>query len=586
MEGMCLDHFVTNELMRSFERILGKNGHTFLPMSLWKEEGEKILKNAWFSTDFQSPCFFCAYKDKPECMEYRKAFVQSIVPNWFQEQMDAEIISLCSWDEKESRLHFYKKFDRAVKSGKEIWVADDRAIRAEAAIAKRVKKAMKDRSVNEDVLEKALRWTQVGEEFKLSKEQEAVVRTALSKNFVIVDGGPGTGKTTILRVIYQYYLNIHSDHVFCCAPTGKAAKRMGDVTNAPAQTLHRLLGATYDEDSDESYFYYTKNNHHLGKVFLIDEASMIDCVIFSQFLEAVDDDAVIVLVGDSHQLPSVGAGRVLADLIGSGKVPVCTLVENFRQVRSSMIVKNASNILHGKEMEFPEEASDIHFVYAGQNEILDYVAEWIRKNNPDCHIDAWREMAILCPRRNGPVSTDSINEMMQKLTSNRRGSRPSAIRIREGLTRYFSKEDRVIQIKNDYRLLCKEPDGSEGEGVFNGDIGFVREITPTSEFPLDILFDDGRRASYPVERLTDLELAYALTVHKAQGGEWKKVLLVLPPERGPIFNRNLLYTAVTRAKNELWIVGDQKTISFMISSQYSETRETALKIFLEGQNES
>ena len=153
-------------------------------------------------------------------------------------------------------------------------------------------------------------------------------------------------------------------------------------------------------------------------------------------------------------------------------------------------------------------------------------------------------------------------------------------RSSEGNVRYFSKEDRVIQIRNDYKLICREADGSEGEGVFNGDIGYVRDISGLSEFPLDILFDDGRRATYPTDRVNDLELAYALTVHKSQGGEWKKVLLVLPPERSPIFNRNLLYTAVTRAKAELWILGDRQTIDYMIRSQYSETRMTALKEFL------
>ena len=580
MDGMCLDHFVTNELIRSFDRILGKNGHTYLPMSIWKQEAAAILRAAAKDCDFETPCHFCSYKDTPACNEYRKTFIQGIVPNWFQEHMDAEKLALCYWDAEKSKLHFYKKFERAIQSGKDVWVADDRAICAEAAIAHRARCGGKERKVDEECLARVLKWSQIGEKFKLSPEQEKVVTSALKKHFVIVDGGPGTGKTTILRVIYQYYLNIFPDLVFCCAPTGKAAKRMSDLTHSPAQTLHRLLGATYDEDSDESYFFFTKDNHHPGKVFLIDEASMIDAVIFSSFLEAVDDDAIIILVGDSHQLPSVGAGRVLADLIRSQKVTVCTLVENFRQLHDSMIVKNASLILHGQPMEFPEESSDIHFISARPKEMMDRISEWYKENDPDGHVDSWREMAILCPRRSGPISTDSINDMMQKLNAGRKGIRPTAIKISEGNVRYFSKEDRVIQIRNDYKLICREADGSEGEGVFNGDIGYVRDISGLSEFPLDILFDDGRRATYPTDRVNDLELAYALTVHKSQGGEWKKVLLVLPPERSPIFNRNLLYTAVTRAKEELWILGDRQTIDYMIRSQYSETRMTALKEFL------
>ncbi len=580
MEGMCLDHFVTDELMRSFERILGKNGHTFLPMSIWKEEAARILRAAANSCDFKTPCIFCDYKDTPACNEYRKTFIQGIVPRWFQEQMDEEKIALCYWDEEKSKLHFYKKFERAISSGKDVWVADDKAIRAEAAIAHRIHIGGADRSVNKDCLERVMKWSQIGEKFKLSSDQQAVVEKVLTKNFVVVDGGPGTGKTTILRVIYQYYLNLFPDKVFCCAPTGKAAKRLSEVTHSVAQTLHRLLGATYDEETDRSFFFFTKDNHHPGKVFLVDEASMIDAVIFASFLEAIHDDAIVILVGDSHQLPSVGAGRVLSDLISSKKVPTYTLLENFRQIHDSMIVKNASLILHGENMEFPKDDSDIHLISCPQSEMLAEVAKWVRENNPDGHVDAWRKMAILCPRRNGPVSTDSINEMLQKSNCNRKGIRPATIRVKEGVTRKFAKDDRVIQIRNDYRLLCKEADGSEGEGVFNGDIGYVRDLEALSEFPLDILFDDGRRAAYPVKSLTDLELAYALTVHKSQGGEWPKVLLVLPSERSPIFNRNLLYTAVTRAKEELWIIGDEKTLTYMIRSQYSETRRTALSIFL------
>ena len=407
-----------------------------------------------------------------------------------------------------------------------------------------------------------------------------MVRAVLSQNFVVVDGGPGTGKTTILKIIYQYYCQLFPDHVYCGAPTGKAAKRMSDLTHSPASTLHRLLGAVYDEETEQSYFTYTQENRHPGKVFLIDEASMIDSVIFASFLAAVNDDAVIILVGDSHQLPSVGAGRVLADLIGSNKVCVCTLVENFRQLHDSMIVKNASLILHGEEMVFPDEATDIHFIEAGPGEIPEKIDEWVREQNPDYFVDKWRDLAILCPKKNGPISTTVINEQLQKESCRRRGTTPYPIRGGQNDKARFARNDRVIQVRNDYRLICTNSDGSESYGIFNGDIGYIKSIVPFSEFPMEILFDDGRKVTYPVESAGDVELAYALTVHKAQGGEWKKVLLVLPPERSPIFNRNLLYTAVTRAKEELWIIGDRETISRMIRSRYADSRKTALKIFL------
>ncbi|MBO4928093.1 MAG: AAA family ATPase [Clostridiales bacterium] len=557
-------------------------------MSIWKKEAASILRAAANSCDFKSPCFFCAFRDDSEhCNEYRKAFIQSIVPNWLQEQMDDEKMALCYWDETKSKLRFFKSFERAISSGKDVWVANNQAIRAEAAIAHRIRAGGKDRKVDEKHLENVLKWSQIGEKFRLSEEQLAVVRNVLTKHFVVVDGGPGTGKTTILRVIYQYYLELFPDLVFCCAPTGKAAKRLSEVTHSQAQTMHRLLGATYDEESDETYFFYTKENHHPGKVFLIDEASMIDAVILASFLEAVDEDATIILVGDSHQLPSVGAGRVLADLIHSEKVNVFTLVENYRQLHDSMIVKNSSLILHGEDMVFPEEEkSDIHFITSTNQEMLEKVMAWVIENNPDDHVDRWRDIAILCPKRNGPISTETINALLQKRNTSEKGINPSEFLIKEGVVRHFAKDDRVIQVRNDYRLLCKENDGTEGAGVFNGDIGFVRELNPYSDFPLDILFDDGRRALYPEKSVSDLELAYALTVHKSQGGEWKKVLLVIPQEYGPIFNRNLLYTAVTRAKEELWILGDRSTIHRMIRSQYADDRNTALRVFLEKPKET
>ncbi|MBR5974102.1 MAG: AAA family ATPase [Clostridiales bacterium] len=580
MEGMCLDHFVTEDMLRSFEGILGKNGHTYMPMSEWKVEATSILEKAAKACDFKTPCYFCAFRDTPACNEYRKTFIQGIVPRWFQEQMDQDKTTICYWDPEKSHLQVFPTFEEAISSGKEIWVADSSAVRAEAAIAHRVRVSTSSRQLNNTCLEQVLKWSQIDEKFKLTEDQLDVVRAVLEQNFVVVDGGPGTGKTTILKIIYQYYCQLFPDHVYCCAPTGKAAKRMSDLTRSPASTIHRLLGATYDEETEQSFFTYTEENRHPGKVFLIDEASMIDSVIFASFLAAVNDDAIIILVGDSHQLPSVGAGRVLADLIGSNKVCVCTLVENFRQLHDSMIVKNASLILHGEEMVFPEEESDIHLIEAGPQEIPQKIEEWIREQNPDYFADKWKDLAILCPKKNGPISTNVINEQLQKESCRRRGTTPLPLRGGGDGKARFARNDRVIQVRNDYRLICTNSDGSEGYGIFNGDIGYIKSIIPFSDFPMEILFDDGRKVNYPAESAGDVELAYALTVHKAQGGEWKKVLLVLPPERSPIFNRNLLYTAVTRAKEELWIIGDRETISRMIRSRYADNRKTALKVFL------
>lgn len=581
MEGLCLENFVNDTLLRSFQGVLEKNGHTFMRLQDWKNEISLILRRALNQCDFSLPCTFCEYKGTKDCDEYKKNFVQSIVPAWIAQMIEQKRIALCYWNKEKSRLHIFGSLEKATKSKEDVWVADYTAVCAEADIAHRIlNRNLRERKIDEDLLARALKWSQINETFQLSKDQEEVVRRVLKQRFVVVDGGPGTGKTTILRVIYQYYLNQFPDNVFCAAPTGKAAKRMAEVTHSYAQTVHRLLNAEYDEEADETTFYFNEDNKHPGRVFILDEASMIDATVFSAFLSGISDNAIVVMVGDSHQLPSVGAGRILADLIASDLVTVCTLVENFRQLQNSQIVKNASAILHGRSMEFlEEEGTDCHLISCKKDEVMFHISQWVKTMNPDLHMDVWRDMAILCPKRNGSISTDTINDFLQKQYSGRNGARV-ALQANENVKKYFAMNDRVIQVKNNYRLPCNNADGSTNDGVFNGDIGFVRKIYRYSDLGVDVCFDDGRYATYPLKNVAELELAYALTVHKAQGAEWKYVLLVLPDEYGPIFNRNLLYTAVTRAKQELWVLGDYKTVERMIARPYSDERQTALRVFL------
>lgn len=584
MDGSCLENLVSDSLLRSFSGILEKNGHTYMRLEEFKPLCAGILKRALAQCDFSISCEDCSFRGSPSCNEYKKNFVQSIVPAWFAEKMEAKELALCYWDKEASKLHFFKSLERAAKSEEDVWVADYNAIRAEADIAHRILNRNREpMAVDEELLERVLKWSQINEKFQLSTEQKDVVKRALSERLVVVDGGPGTGKTTILRVIYQYYVNRFGvDNVFCAAPTGKAAKRLADVTHSYAQTLHRLLAAEYVEEEDESIFFFDKNNHHPGAVFILDEASMIDARVFQAFMEAITNKAILVLVGDSHQLPSVGEGRILADLIGSGLIPVCTLVENFRQLENSLIVKNASSILHGKNVDFPEtEGSDCHLITCAPNEFLDKIGSWVRMINPEQHLDAWRDMVILCPKKNGKISTSVINDFLQKQYAALRGRSRQVIKVSEDVTRVFAEDDRVIQVKNNYRLPCSESDGTERDGVFNGDIGAVRKVYKYSDLAVDVCFDDGRFTTYPIKNASELELAYALTVHKAQGAEWKNVLLVLPDEYGSLFNRNLLYTAVTRAKENLWILGSMETINRMIQRPYSDERKTALKIFLQ-----
>ena len=370
--------------------------------------------------------------------------------------------------------------------------------------------------------------------------QKKAIRDALTTGLLILTGGPGTGKTTTLNAIIRL-LKESGQKVSLCAPTGRAAQRMTAVTGEEAKTIHRMLEVSYDIE-DKPVFKRNERNLLNTDALIVDEVSMVDTALLESLMRALPLSCRLILVGDSNQLPSVGAGNVLYDLIASGTIPVVTLNEIFRQSMQSLIVTNAHKIVQG-------EMPDIAYCY-----------------------NLHENIQVLSPTRKGILGTYELNNRLQKLVNPNpsRGVKVGYSTLNEG--------DKVMQSRNNYDILWTKDDGEYGEGVFNGDIGVMVEVNNASKI-YKVRFDD-RVATYDSDSVGDLELAYACTVHKSQGNEFDCV--VLPMFRGApqLMYRNLLYTAVTRAKKMLIIIGDENALRYMVENNRRILRYTGLKTFL------
>ena len=408
---------------------------------------------------------------------------------------------------------------------------------------------------------------------RLAPEQQSAVIAAVSEKVSIVTGGPGTGKTTIIRVIVHYF-SAKGKEVVLCAPTGRAAKRMAEASGHDASTIHRLLEVQRDSDEDRMVFSRNSDNPIQADVIIVDEVSMMDSSLFFFFISAVSPETVVVFVGDQDQLPSVGAGNVLADLISSEKVPVTRLTQIFRQSEESEIVKNAHRVLHGQDIVFNQSFdSDCMLISRSSGEdILDAVVKLCSKVLPEQYgVDVFRDVIILSPAKKGSAGVLSLNESLQKALET-----PNEDRIVYRSFTY-SVGTKVIQIRNNYELSYRLPDQSVGMGVFNGEVGFVQQV---HHHGLVVEFEDGRVVEYGTAQLEDLETAYALTVHKSQGSEYPIVVLAVPGGPPMLNHRNLLYTALTRAKKRVFIVSSKETLRRMIWNKSNQKRQTSLSAFL------
>lgn len=402
-------------------------------------------------------------------------------------------------------------------------------------------------------------------------QQRQAVELAARTGVLILTGGPGTGKTTTVRGIVALFQKMGLEIVLA-APTGRAAKRMSELTGMEAQTVHRLLGMSWNDATHQVTFQKTEKEPLEADAVVVDEMSMVDLALFSALLRALRPGTRLVLVGDADQLPSVGAGNVFSDLIRSGRVETVFLREVFRQAEQSAIIRNAHAVNLGQPPQLTNDQGDFFFLCRRDGErTLSTVVELCRTRLPDhMHIPA-DQIQVLSPTRKGPSGTENLNRCLQAALN------PPAADKREIQwgERVFRTGDRIMQTKNNYDVLWERPDGTVGTGMFNGDVGKIVEIDPSGEL-LVVNFDD-RIATYTLEMLNEVDLAYAMTVHKAQGSEYRCVVLAAMPAAPSLMVRGVLYTALTRARELLIVVGDDAAIRTMAANDRQQRRYSGLR---------
>ncbi len=408
------------------------------------------------------------------------------------------------------------------------------------------------------------------------EQQRKAMIEAVATGTLILTGGPGTGKTTTLRGIITL-LESMGETVAIAAPTGRAAKRISELTGREAKTIHRMLEVRWGADSEEDGPVFDRNERTPldADAVVVDEMSMVDVVLFEHLLRATKTGCRLILVGDTDQLPAVGAGCVLQDLMASGKVPVVQLTQVFRQALESRIVYNAHRIVKGEAMELDNKSDCFYMPRSSAQAVTDTVLELCHRRLPAAygytHLDG---IQVLCPGRKGEIGTGEINRRLQELL-NPPDKKKAEVTV-EGVT--LRVGDKVMHNRNNYDIPWMKDDGDCGTGIFNGDIGVLEEIR-LREDVLTVRYDD-RVATYNKEDAQDLELAYAITVHKSQGSEFDAVILPLFRNTPHLCYRNLLYTAVTRAKSLLIIVGSRETLDKMIENDRKTLRYTGLRTFL------
>ncbi|MEJ8734562.1 SF1B family DNA helicase RecD2 [Mediterraneibacter sp. ICN-202921] len=435
-----------------------------------------------------------------------------------------------------------------------------------------------DCKMPEDMMEKRLKKVEEQENISLDILQHKAVIEAIKHGLLILTGGPGTGKTTTINTMIQFFEK-EGMSILLAAPTGRAAKRMTEATGYEAQTIHRLLevNGNPEEEGNVGGFMKNRDNPLEADVLIIDEMSMVDLPLMHALLSAVIPGTRLVLVGDVDQLPSVGPGSVLKDIISSNRFPVVTLTKIFRQAGQSDIVVNAHKINAGEPVVLDNKSRDFFFLKRQEADvIISVVITLIQKKLPK-YVDALpTEIQVMTPTRKGLLGVERLNTILQKYLNPAEPQKQE----KEINGRIFRVGDKVMQIKNNYQLEWEVSTKfglvvDKGLGVFNGDMGIIRDIYFYDE-TVEVEYDEGRKVKYSFDMLDELELAYAITVHKSQGSEYPAVIIPLLPGPRLLYNRNLLYTAVTRAKKCLTIVGSDATFQEMIQNKNEQNRYTSL----------
>ena len=419
------------------------------------------------------------------------------------------------------------------------------------------------------------------EKITLEEKQKLAIKNAVNNGVAVITGGPGTGKTTTINAMIKMFEKLNLE-LMLAAPTGRAAKRITEATGYTAQTIHRLLelsGGGIDEEGNRSAYTFVRNSNNPleADVIIIDEMSMVDSSLFYSLLQAIMPGTRLVLVGDSNQLPSVGPGNVLKDIIRSGVFSVTVLDKIFRQGENSDIITNAHLINAGKQLEINNKSRDFFYIpRQGSQDIIAELKHLILDSLPGFFQVDPMNIQVLTPMRKYELGVENLNKRLQEILNPSSRSIPE----KEKNDVVFRKGDKVMQIKNNYQMEWEVRNKygipmDKGSGIFNGDTGIIREINLFTE-ELTVEFDEGKMVEYSFKQLEELELAYAITIHKSQGSEYPAV--VIPLLGGPmmLMNRNLLYTAVTRARKCVTLVGNEVTFQQMIRNTSQQKRYSGL----------
>lgn len=444
-----------------------------------------------------------------------------------------------------------------------------------------------DSAFTDGEVETRIRHIEEHENIELDDLQKKAVHLAVTRGILLISGGPGTGKTTTINTIIHFFIS-DMKSVLLAAPTGRAAKRMAEATGYEAQTIHRLLGYKAEEamdsgitqQSQEADWRFDRNEENPleADVVIIDEMSMVDLFLFHALLCAVRPGMRLIMVGDTNQLPSVGPGRVLGDLMDSGVFCSITLKKIFRQAQQSDIIMNAHRILQGQPLVMDNKSKDFFFLERSDPQVIyKHTVQLIQKMLPDYVGGTEDDIQVLTPMRKGLLGAIRLNEVLQSVLN------PPAPEKREYAAHEvtFRTGDKVMQTRNNYQMEWEVPGNfgmpvDKGTGIFNGDFGVIVGIDPDAS-EMVIRFDEDHVVHYPFSALDDLDLAYAITVHKSQGSEYPAVILPLLSGPPALFNRNLLYTAITRARKCVVILGSRETVQRMEANVSQSVRWTGLK---------
>ncbi len=410
-----------------------------------------------------------------------------------------------------------------------------------------------------------------------AERQKDAICASAERKILILTGGPGTGKTTTLSGILALFEQLRRKTLLA-APTGRAAKRLSELTGCEAATIHRLLEAQISPNTGEMFFLHDEDNPLHCDAVIIDETSMVDVLLMHSLLRAIPTNATVILVGDPDQLPSVGAGNLFSDLIRSGMVYTVALTEIFRQARESLIVMNAHAVNHGELPNLSVKDKDFFFMKRRSPEaVVQTIAELCAVRLPKNMSIAPADIQVISPTRKGETGTVSLNRALQAALN------PQTPGKKEKLfgETCFREGDRVMQIRNNYDMIYTRDDGKQGTGIFNGDVGVILRIEPQND-AIYIRFDD-RVAVYDSDMLPELELAYAITAHKSQGSEYRAVIFVPYAGAPMLLTRGVLYTAITRAKDLLIMVGNEEIVARMTANNKKNKRYSGLRFRLIGE---